>query len=147
MTFYPSRQCVRRFRSTYRSSRRAAATLEFALVFPILLWVILGVFEFSRAFLTEHMLTLATREAARLASLEGSTAEEVHTVLRSYLTPGRVPADAVDVVIEPANLADIETGDWVTVSASVRFEDVSLLSTPFFLPGRVIRSQCTMRRE
>jgi Flp pilus assembly protein TadG len=147
MTHYPSRRCVRGFRSTCLSSRRAAASLEFALVFPVLLLVILGVIEFSRAFLTEHMLTLATREAARLASLEGSTVEEVRAVLHSYLTPGRVDTEAINVEIDPANLAEMETGDWITVSVSVRFEDVSLLSTPFFLAGRVMRSECTMRRE
>ena len=147
MTIYPSRRRARRFRSTYRASRRAAVTLEFALVFPVLLLVILGVIEFSRAFLTEHMLTIATREAARLASLEGSTVEEVQAVLHSYLTPGRIGTDVLDVEISPQVLSETESGDWVTVSVAVRFEDVSPLSTPFFLAGRVLRAQCTMRRE
>lgn len=138
---------ARRFPDGHRCRRRAAATLEFALVFPILLLIVLGVIEFSKAFLTEHMLTLATREAARVAALEGTTIDQIHEVLHSYLTPSRVPPEVLEIQIDPPDLSATETGDWVTVSVSVRFEHVSLLSTPFFLPGKVLEASCTMRRE
>jgi hypothetical protein len=143
----PNQRSVRRFSGVCHSHRRAAATLEFALVLPVLLLIVLGVIEFSKAFLTEHMLTLATREAARVATLEGTTVDQIHEVLHSYLTPGRVPSEALAIAIDPPDLSTTETGDWVTVSVSVRFEAVSPLSTPFFLPGRILEASCTMRRE
>lgn len=48
-----------------RESRRGQALVEFALVLPILLIMILGVVEFARAWNTQQVLTDAARESLR----------------------------------------------------------------------------------
>lgn len=46
-------------------SERGAAAVEFALVLPVLLALVLGCIEFGRAYNTQISLTHAAREAAR----------------------------------------------------------------------------------
>lgn len=50
-----------------RRRRRGQALVEFALIFPILILVILAVFDFGRAIVLYNSLTNAAREGARLA--------------------------------------------------------------------------------
>ncbi|OLT06697.1 pilus assembly protein TadE [Kocuria sp. CNJ-770] len=57
--------------SLWRSERGAAA-VEFALVVPILLTLLLGVIEFGHYFNTQISATHAAREAARTMSITGN---------------------------------------------------------------------------
>ena len=50
-----------------RSSRRGAATVETALVLPIVLLFMFGIFEYGRYFMTMQLLNNAAREGARYA--------------------------------------------------------------------------------
>ena len=43
------------------------ALVEFALLLPILVVIVMGICEFGRAFMVNHLLTTAAREAARTA--------------------------------------------------------------------------------
>lgn len=54
-----------------RKKTRGQAVVEFALVLPILLLLLLGISEFGRAFLTLNSLTQAAREGARIAATGG----------------------------------------------------------------------------
>jgi Flp pilus assembly protein TadG len=47
--------------------------VEFALVMPILLLLVFGVTEFSRAWMTMNVITAAAREGARLAVVTDPT--------------------------------------------------------------------------
>ena len=47
--------------------------IEFALIFPLLLLVILGIVDFGFLFQRYEVLTNATREGARMAVLPGYT--------------------------------------------------------------------------
>jgi Flp pilus assembly protein TadG len=46
---------------------RGQSVVEFALVFPLLLVLLIGITEFGRAWMTMNVLTSAAREGARLA--------------------------------------------------------------------------------
>lgn len=48
---------------------RGQSLVEFALVLPVLLVVILGIFEFGRLWMTLNVLTGAAREAVRVAAV------------------------------------------------------------------------------
>jgi Flp pilus assembly protein TadG len=77
------------FRSVVTTQRRGASIVEFALVVPILLTLLLGILEW--AWLTRSQLTVAnaTREGVRFAAL-GNTSTAVQTRIinsASVLTP------------------------------------------------------------
>jgi len=54
-------------------SERGSALLEFAFAFTILMTLIFGIMDFSRAMYAYHFLSDAAREATRYASVRGST--------------------------------------------------------------------------
>ena len=54
--------------------------VEFAIVAPFLMLMLLGMIEFGRALTLKQSLTAAAREACREASLPGSTTSSVETI-------------------------------------------------------------------
>lgn len=88
--------------------------LEFAIVLPILLALLVGIFEFGVAWNRKQVLTNAAREGARLAVLPGITnPDTVDFVVDSYLTSaGITPAS---VTRNYAGLCGSCTGETVTV--------------------------------
>ena len=55
-------------------SERGAAAVEFALVLPVLLLLVLGGVEFSRAYQTQATLVAAAREGVRILAIEDDAA-------------------------------------------------------------------------
>lgn len=53
-------------------SERGAELIEFALVFPVLLLVVLGIVDFGFLFQRMEVVTNAAREGARIAVLPGT---------------------------------------------------------------------------
>jgi Flp pilus assembly protein TadG len=66
MSRFDTVRCFRRAARPLRDSRGAAA-VEFALVFPLLLVVMIGIFEFGRVWNIHQVVTDASREGARRA--------------------------------------------------------------------------------
>jgi Flp pilus assembly protein TadG len=60
-----------------RRSRRGQALVEFALLLPFLLLLLLGVIEMGRAWNAKQVLTDAAREGARLAVIGDPTVTQV----------------------------------------------------------------------
>ena len=69
-------------------SERGAELVEFALVFPLLLLVVLGVIDFGLLFQRYEVVTNAAREGARIAVLPGYGAEDVQFRVAQFLTAG-----------------------------------------------------------
>ena len=80
---------VRRWRSD-----EGAQLVEFALVLPLLLLIVLAIAEFGFIFQRYEVVTNAAREGARMAVLPGYTTADVTTRVTSYVTAGRVPTTA-----------------------------------------------------
>lgn len=53
-------------------SERGAAAVEFAIVLPVLLLILLGIIEYGRVFYMQNSLTNAARVAARTMVIESS---------------------------------------------------------------------------
>jgi hypothetical protein len=60
--------------------------LEFAMVLPVLLLLITGIFDFGFAFREYLLVTNAAREGARMAILPGYTDADVSARVKDYLT-------------------------------------------------------------
>lgn len=54
----------------HRAIRKGAVTIEFALMIPVFLTLVLGVTETSRMFEIKNQLSVAAREGARMAAME-----------------------------------------------------------------------------
>ena len=76
------------------SNERGTALLETALVLPLVLLISVSIFEFGRAYQTWQVLTNASREAARIAVLPGTTDADIQSRVSEYLTAGQLTATA-----------------------------------------------------
>jgi hypothetical protein len=75
-------------------SERGAELIEFALVFPLLLFVVLGIVDFGFLFQRMEVVTNAAREGARIAVLPGYSTPDVKDRVCDYVQGGGVPMTA-----------------------------------------------------
>jgi len=85
-------------------SERGAELIEFALVFPLLLMVVLGIVDFGFMFQRMQVMTNAAREGARMAVLPGYATADVKERVKNYVETGGVPTTS--------NNPDIDVTPW-----------------------------------
>ena len=140
-------QVLTRIRDLTRSERRGVAAVEFALIAPVFLLLVLGVIEFGRLLMVQQVLTNASREGARRAVVEGATVAEVKQVVSDCLTNASISSTATTINVTPSSLSAITFGDDVAVSASISFNDVSWIPSPWFLNGTSLTASSMMSGE
>ena len=131
-------------RSKHRS-RTGAAVVEFAVIGPFLVLLILGVIEFGRMVMVQQIITNASREGARLASLEGNSATDIVSKTNTYLVDSAV--NGASVTVSPTSLGDAGFGDPVSVTVDIMFDQVTWLPSPLFVGGTTLSATTVMRRE
>ncbi len=57
-----------------RKGEKGQSLVEFALVVPLLLLLVIGIAEFGRAWMTRNIMTGAAREAVRMYAVKDNTA-------------------------------------------------------------------------
>jgi Flp pilus assembly protein TadG len=119
--------------------------VEFAIVAPVLVLLILGMIEYGRLVMCQQVLTNATREGARAAVLDGATTSGVTTVVSDFLTGSRI--SGATITVNPSPPSNAAFGAPVTVSVSIPFSQVSWLPTPMFLGSKTLTASTVMRRE
>jgi Flp pilus assembly protein TadG len=122
---------------------KGQSLVEFALLLPVLLLLIVGIFDFGRVLYSYSHLHMATQETVRLGAL-GKSDEEIRSFAHNYIHIGD-PDDLV-ISISPTE-GERESGDYVTVELEYPIE----LITPFLssiLPSPVvIETDSTIRVE
>ena len=113
-------------------SEDGAELIEFALVLPMLLLVVLGIAEFGFIFQRYEVITNAAREGARIAVLPGYSTADVQNRVNAYVTQGRVPRTATNPVVTVINV-DIPVPGRNPISA--RRVTVTYTHNYLFLPG------------
>ena len=129
---------------------RGQATVEFALILPVLLLLVLGILEFGRAWNLAQVATDAVRESTRrcvLADNTTYTAAWVDVDIRNRMAAAGVPTGAGTVELSSPGAAagtECENSDQpVTITLRIPY------SWMFFrlLPPITLTSSFTMRNE
>jgi len=105
-------------------SIRGQSLVEFALVLPVFLFLLIGVTEFGRAWMTRNILTGASREAVRIAAVQGNAATALSRA-NSVLASGGISGASVSIVDDGAPYGTC------SVTVSYAFP----ISIAGFLPG------------
>jgi hypothetical protein len=139
-------------------NRNGAVAVEFAIVAPILVAIVLGMVEMGRAFEMQNLLDVAAREGARFASMdrEGmladgqSSNQKLADDVKNFLASNGIPKDKITVEVkdhedptldfdldDPAN--DLKLFE---VRIKVNFSEVSLRAVAtgddYALNGKVV---------
>jgi Flp pilus assembly protein TadG len=105
-----------------RNRERGQAMVETAIAIPLLLVLMVGIFEVGRAYETWQVLTNAAREGARIAVLEAYTDAQVTATVRNYLTGGRLTnAAGAGITIVRNEPFGVNTASRVTVNYPFQF--------------------------
>jgi Flp pilus assembly protein TadG len=140
-----------------RRGERGNALIETAITLPILLLMMVGIFEVGRAYETWQVLTNAAREGARMAVTPNSNATTTEAVVRQYMTDGQLPKSAAAAVVVNSGATLTVNGN--TVSASqvtvdypfdfIMLQPVARLVVPSSQAGKSItmHASALMRNE
>lgn len=121
-------------RCAHRRARgeRAQATVEFALVLPILVLILFGVFAFGRAFWTYQQLSAATSEGARRAAVSRTNSDKTTAVTNAVKNAApSLNANKITVSISPDGSSTWTSGSSVSVTAKYP-EQIKILGITFF---------------
>ncbi len=105
-----------------RNGEAGAELIEFALVFPLLLMMILGIVDFSLMFQRYEVVTNAVREGARVAVLPGYTETDVQARVASYIAEGGLPTTGGNptVTVTATTIPD-GGGTWPATTVAIAY--------------------------
>jgi Flp pilus assembly protein TadG len=145
------RRRARRDRGHLRLGDAGQALVEVAIALPILLGLLVGIFEFARAYNVQQVITNAAREGAREGVLPTATQADALTRANARLSDGNVSGATVTW---SCTGSPCDTGDAVSIAISVPYTFrfigpvVSLFAPGATDPGTItLSSTATMRRE
>jgi Flp pilus assembly protein TadG len=151
---------VRRFLATYRSrhsSESGAALVEFALILPLLLVLLLGILEFGKAFNYWIDQTHLANEGARWAVVDRNPGAADGWSLQQYVqqhanTPelrdggtASVPSALQICISFPSNASEV--GDPVKVTATSTYQWLPFLGNRLGVAQTTMTGSATMRLE
>ncbi|RAX47022.1 pilus assembly protein [Arthrobacter sp. AQ5-06] len=120
-----------------RASERGAVAVEFAIVAPLLVMLLLGIMEFSRAYNAQASLSAAAREGVRVMAISNNpaTAKTAAKNTAVSLQPG-----LVDTNIAFKNLDTGTTicaaGNRMTITITYSLSTMTGIAGPFPMTGK-----------
>ncbi|MEK6709809.1 MAG: TadE/TadG family type IV pilus assembly protein [Nitrospinota bacterium] len=138
------RSSWRRLLRAASRGRRGQAMVEFALILPILILLIMGVLDFARAFNVVQVVTNAAREGARSGIIPTNTSATVTATVNTYLAS----AGQTGCTTTGANLGSAgAAGDSVTVTVTCPFQALTGTLIPGWTGTINLSQTATMRHE
>jgi len=102
-------------------SERGSQLIEFALVLPLLLLVVLGIMDFGLLFQRYEAVTNAAREGARIAVLDGYDGADVEYRVGQYLTDAGLNGPSAIVVPFGPTPVNLDGGTCMSVMGTTVF--------------------------
>ena len=81
----------------FNKHHEGQSLVEFALVVPIYILILMGIIEFGRAWMTMNILSSASREGARIAAVTGPDVSSVNTAVQNVLSASNLPSGTINV--------------------------------------------------
>jgi len=124
--------------------REGVATVELAIVLPLLVSLTFGVIEITNLIYLKQSLEICAYEGARIALVPSATPGNIEATCQSLLAARGVRG--ATVTISPANFQSQPYGTDIEVSITARLSD-NLLSPPFILSDRTVTGTVVMMKE
>lgn len=135
-----------------RKSEQGQALVEFALLLPFIMLVLIGIVEFGRAWNAKQIVTDASREGARWAVVGNpliTTEQQVNDTVKKYIVRGGFDTSQVTVTYPDGFKTGTGNITTVTVSMPHRFVALHRLITLLTNSSGVmtLQSSTRMRNE
>lgn len=132
-------------RTTSATAPRGIAAVEFAIVAPLFLILMLGVIEYGRMLVVQQVVTEAAREGVRAAVCSGARTSDATTAAFDRLAASSITG--ATVTVNPSPPGGAANGQPVSVTVEVPFAAVSWLHSSAALDATTLTATCTMRSE
>ena len=126
----------------HAQSRRAAVVVEFALVLPFLMILVLGMFEISRGIIVKEFLSDASQKGCRTGALPGKTNTDIQNDVADIMTDSNVTGYTVVILVNgvAGDVTNAQRFDQVSVKVSVPTSQVFWITT-FILTASTVESE------
>lgn len=120
-----------------RASERGAVAVEFAIVAPVLVMLLLGIMEFSRAYNAQASLSAAAREGVRVVAITGNqtAARSAAKAAAVSLKPGLQDANISFGAPCPSTVST-GTSPQATITITYSLSTLTGIAGPFTMTGR-----------
>ncbi|PVZ60967.1 TadE/TadG family type IV pilus assembly protein [Arthrobacter sp. H-02-3] len=115
-----------------KTKERGAAAVEFALLAPVLIMLLLGIMEFGRAYNVQISLSSAAREGVRVMAI-GNDATAARTAAKNAVTALKPALTDANITVSPATCT---TGAQVTFTISYTLATMTGIAGPFPMQGK-----------
>ncbi|MFK7738553.1 MAG: TadE/TadG family type IV pilus assembly protein [Pirellulaceae bacterium] len=124
--------------------RKGAAVVEFAIVLPVFVLIVLGTIESVSMIFVQQGVKIAAYEATRVALVNGTTSGEVQATADQILNDRGITNASLTVT--PSDFQGSSYGTPITVSVDVSCDANSIVA-PFFFSGRTMSASVCMMKE
>jgi Flp pilus assembly protein TadG len=132
-----------------RHSERGTAMVEAAITMPLLLLLMVGIFEVGRAYETWQVLCNAAREGARMSVTPSSDSATTTALVRRYMSDGQLPQyDSATVVVNKTATLTVNGVDVGASLVTVDYPFTFIMLQPvarLVAPGSTAGAPMTMR--
>lgn len=115
-----------------RASERGAVAVEFALLAPVLIMILLGIMEFGRAYNAQMTLTNAAREGVRVMAINNDQGDA--------RTAAKNAAGLINPALADGNITfsgpSCAVGSQMTVTISYTLSTMTGIAGPFPMTGK-----------
>lgn len=103
--------------------QQGQSLVEFALVLPVLILIIMGIIEFGSLWMTMNVLSGAAREGVRIAAVTAPDQAQVENAVKNVLTPANITSAKITV-------SGPNGADEVTVTVQMDYDVLTLGLVP-----------------
>lgn len=115
-----------------RTSERGAVAVEFALLAPVLVMLLLGIMEFGRAYNAQITLSSAAREGVRVMAI-GNNSAAARTAVKNAATGLQPTLTDGNITITPSSCT---AGVQTTVNITYTLTTMTGIAGPFTMEGK-----------
>jgi len=136
----------KRYRKATTRSRQGVATVEFAIVLPVLIALTMGTMDVCSIYFLKESAVLAAYEGARQGVARGRTNDHVVSRITNFLDQRNIQYDANVVEFSSPGFTNAETLENVTVRVTIPTQG-NLLIPSGILGDLRLTAEVTMRKE
>ena len=117
-----------------RTEERGAVAVEFALLAPVLILLLLGIAEFSRAYNVQVSLSSAAREGVRVMAI-GNNPAAARTAVKNSIPALQPAVSDANITFSPSSCT---SGAQMTLKISYTLSTMTGIAGPFAMEGRSV---------
>ncbi|OGT37335.1 MAG: hypothetical protein A3F12_06145 [Gammaproteobacteria bacterium RIFCSPHIGHO2_12_FULL_38_14] len=125
---------------------KGATVIEFAILLPVFIMLIMGAIEIGWALYVQHALVDAARVGARIAVTQQVSEESIRTDVIEYIQNSSINGTPT-ITFMPSPVSEQSSGSLITVTIDLPFNSATILPTPLFLQDKILSAQSSMAKE